>query len=638
MDSRIGEPVARTRPRLRRLLRVVLGVLGLLEVVYVGGGLVLLKSGQVERWINAHPEKTKISFDSVWPVFPGVVRISNFRIVNQGRGDQLEGTVDRVWGAVNPFELLGGRLHVVWLRCRGVEFRLRSRPDSAARVAGLPVGFPVIEGVPWVPYDGPPRAAGAKTKEKKGLTIVFTRSLLEDVREVWIGERRLRGKGTVVASVTIFGDGPIAIPHADVRFDDARIENGALETYSGVKMRVLGELARYDAKVTKGLGILTLIRAKVDLDARMPSGAGYLNAYLKNAPWIRFTGGEAGLSAHLTVGDGRLAPGGSIEVSSSDRQADFAGFTVRGKARVRLDVVPSSGEIADARLVVEFDDYALRRGADAPEPVMLGKGLRVVATSPASLETIPPAEFAGRLELGQAEFPRLDFLNALFPAGGGFRIRGGRAKVEGAWDVVGSGASCKGSMKVSAEGLSLDTGGVAMRGAFTLGVAVPRGDLLRQAFDVDATRLTLDRFAFDSQHGEKTAADWNASLAFPKGSLQLGERFAVRASMELRASDSRPVAAFLSKEKPLSGWKKKLVTVGEIKGAGRLALSSGKLDVQDFNVGWEGTEIRARFRTDEKGAWGKALVRYGILKAGISLEGKERSLKIIGPTSWYEKP
>ena len=60
--------------------------------------------------------------------------------------------------------------------------------------------------------------------------------------------------------------------------------------------------------------------------------------------------------------------------------------------------------------------------------------------------------------------------------------------------------------------------------------------------------------------------------------------------------------------------------------------------MEDFNVGWEGTEVKARFRTDGKGTWGKALVRYGILKAGILLEGKERSLKIIGPAAWYEKP
>jgi hypothetical protein len=108
--------------------------------------------------------------------------------------------------------------------------------------------------------------------------------------------------------------------------------------------------------------------------------------------------------------------------------------------------------------------------------------------------------------------------------------------------------------------------------------------------------------------------------------------------MELRASDSRPVAAFLSKNKPLKGWKKKLVTVGEIKGRSLFSLSGGTLAVDDFVVGWEGAEIKARFRTAPEGARGKALVHVGILKAGISLEGKERNLHLIGPTSWFEKP
>jgi hypothetical protein len=60
--------------------------------------------------------------------------------------------------------------------------------------------------------------------------------------------------------------------------------------------------------------------------------------------------------------------------------------------------------------------------------------------------------------------------------------------------------------------------------------------------------------------------------------------------------------------------------------------------VDDFVVGWEGTEVKARFRTTPEGARGKALVRVGILKAGISLEGRERDLKLIGPTAWFEKP
>lgn len=636
----MSETTSEQRPpsrRRRRLLIRLLAVLGVLEVVWVAGGLVLVKSGQVDRWINKHPEKTRITFDSVWPIVPGVVRVRSFRIVNQGRGDQLEGKVDVVWGAVNPLELPARRLHVVWLRCRGVEFRLRKRPRTAEEAARLPVGFPVLEGVAWEPYSGPPPAP-PRARKKEKLTIVFTRARLADVREVWLGVRRLSGPGTVVASVTVHGDGRIAIPYANVRFDGARIENGAEETYSGVKLNVVGEVPPFQPKEAKGLALVSLLKVRLDVDARMPSGAGYLNAYLKNAPWIRFTGGEAGLSAHLSIADGRLAPGGFIELSSSDRQAEIAGFTVRGKAKTRLDVVEAPGAPPDARLVVAFDAYEVRRDRDAKEPLLVGRGLRITATTPAALTAIPPKEFSGRLELGEAELPRLDFLNALFPAGGRFRIRDGRGKVDGAFDVAGSGASCRGSLKVSAAGLALDTGGVGMKGAFTLGVAIPKGDLLRQAFDVDGTRLALDRFAFDARHDAATEPDWNASVSFPKAHVQLGEGFRVDASLDLRASDSRPVAAFLSKDKPLSGWKKKLVTVGEIRGEGRLSLARGRVEVHDFKVGWEGAEVRARFRTDEKGAWGKALVRYGILKAGIALEGKERHLRVAGPTAWFEKP
>lgn len=629
-----GTPTPR-RSRLRRALLVLLAVLGVLEVVYLGAGLYLVKSGQVERWINKNPEKLRITFDSVWPVVPGVVRVRGFRIVNQGRGDQLEGKVDRVWGAVNPFELPARRVHVVWLRCRGVEFRLRKRPKTAEEAASLPNGFPRIEGVAWEPYTGPPPGP-PKAKKKAGMTIVFTRSRLEDVRDVWLGERRILGDGTVVASVTVFGGGPIAIPFADVRFANTRFENGAEETFTNVRMRVRGELARYDPKVTRGFGIVSLIMARIDLDARMPSGAGYLNAYLRNAPWIRFTGGEADLSTHLSVDRGRLAPGGWIELSSSDRQAEFAGFTVRGKARTRLDVVPVSGG-ADARLVVSFEKYDLHRGTGTPEPLMQGQDLRIVATTPASLTTIPPTEFSGRLELGSAVFPRLDFANRLLPVGDGLKIRGGSAKVEGAFDVQGSGSSCNGSMTVATDGLSLDTGGVGMKGAFKLVLTVPRGDLLKRTFDVDGMTITLDRFTFASQHEAATAPDWNASIAFPKAHLDIGDAFAVRGTMKLHASDSRPVVAFLSKNKPLKGWKKKLVTVGKIDGGSRFSLSGGMLEVDDFSVGWEGTEVKARFRTTPQGPKGKALVRVGILKAGISLEGKERDLRLVGPTSWFEK-
>lgn len=635
MDSPVEEPATPARRRFRRALVALLSLLCVLEVVYVVAGLFLVKSGQVGRWINKHPEKLRITFDSVWPIVPGMVRIRGFRMVNQGRGDQLEGTVDRVWGAINPLELPAGRLHIVWLRATGVTFRLRNRPATAAEAASFPVSLPPIEGVAWEPFAGAP--PGLDKKKKDGLTIVFTRSRLDDVRDVWLFDRRVRGPGTVVASVTVHGDGRIAIPHADVRFEGARIENGKDETYSGIRVRVLGEMAAFGSDETNDAALLALIRARVDLEARMPSGAAYLNAFLHNAPWIRFGGGEAGLAAHLSVGAGRLAPGGYLELSAHELQADFAGFTARGKARTRLDVVSTDGEGGDAKLVVAFDQYELRRRKEDPEPVLRGRGLRIAATTPGSLAAIPPTEFSGRVELGRAEFPRLDFVNELFAGGGDLQLRGGAAKVVGAFDVAGSGSSCKGSMKVTAEGLSVDAGGVAMTGAFSLVLSVPNGDFLKRSFDVDGTRLTLDRFSFASRHEAASAADWSARVDFPKAHLQLGDAFAFRGHVDHFASDSRPVVTLLSNNEPLAGWKKKLVTVGEIKGGGLFALSGGSVAVSDYSVGWGSVEVKARFRTTAKGANGKALVRVGVLKAGIGLEEGKRKLHVLRPGSWYEE-
>jgi hypothetical protein len=179
---------------------------------------------------------------------------------------------------------------------------------------------------------------------------------------------------------------------------------------------------------------------------------------------------------------------------------------------------------------------------------------------------------------------------------------------------------------------------VAVQGDFQVDLKVPRGDLVKQSFDLDGAMLSLQRFAFKTKHEEATPADWSARVAFPKARLQLGESFGVRGSLELRASDSRPVAAFLSADEPLAGWKKKLVTVGEIKGGGRFSLAGGALAVDDGRVGWSNVEVRARFRTGEKGTIGKTLVRAGILKAGIGLEGEKRKLKVLGPERWYSQP
>ena len=71
-----------------------------------------------------------MTFDSAWSVVPGVVRFRGFRIVQPGRGSQLEGVVDSGWGTIDLLELPARRVHVVGLRASGVEFRLGAADDG----------------------------------------------------------------------------------------------------------------------------------------------------------------------------------------------------------------------------------------------------------------------------------------------------------------------------------------------------------------------------------------------------------------------------------------------------------------------------------------------------------------------------
>ena len=48
-------------------------------------------------------------------------------------------------------------------------------------------------------------------------------------------------------------------------------------------------------------------------------------------------------------------------------------------------------------------------------------------------------------------------------------------------------------------------------------------------------------------------------------------------------------------------------------------------------------DVRFRGLVDPRGAFGKAMARYGSLRAGIGLKGKERDLTLVRVGTWYRR-
>ncbi len=619
--------------KLPRVLRWALGGLVAFEVAYVAAGLILVKTGQVDRWLNNHPEKRVIRFESVWTVIPGVAHVRGFHMVNQGRGNQLELTVDSATGFVNPLELVSRRVHVVGLQAQGVEFRFRKRPKTPEEQKERAALVPPIEGVPFEPYSGPPK----QKKTKPGWTVVFTRATVRGVRDVWMGQFRLKGPAVVAASVTV-GPGDdrlVSIPRADIRFDGGEFLNTGDTALRDLALHVHGRMEPFRTKDTHGKALLALVSASLELEATSP-GAVLLNRYFAKADWLHFDSGDRKISAQLEVDKGRLQAGGHVDLADAPLRMEVAGFIAEGQASARLETAAADGtEVPDLQVTVKYTDYGMRRLAEG-NPVMHGDGLLIEAHSPADLAHFPPEDFGGRISLGKAEFPDLTFLNEFLPEGAGLAVKSGRGAVDGEFET-GKGAACQGKVTVTTTDLILDAGGIETSGNATVVIDVPHGNLHDRTFGLDQTRVELTHFAFTSKGVAEDQPDWQGRIELTSGTLDLGETPGTDVRVDLTFSDTRPLVAFLSRNKPLKGWEKKLLTVETLTGESVARLEKGTTTIGHFGLRGGKIDIRFRALIDSRGAFGKARARYHALKAGIGLTAQDRDLKIVRVGTWYKK-
>ena len=194
-----------------------------------------------------------------------------------------------------------------------------------------------------------------------------------------------------------------------------------------------------------------------------------------------------------------------------------------------------------------------------------------------------------------------------------------------------------GSTKIVTADMILDTAGVDTAGTVEVTVEVPDGDLKELTFGVDHTRVEFHDFAFTSAGSAEDLPDWQGRIEVTRGDLGLGEETGVSGELDLSFSDTRPLVAFLSRDKPLKGWQENLLMLEEVTGEGVADMARGRWTIGHFGIRGGKLDVRMRASMGPDGVFGKALAKYGVLKAGIGITGNDRDLKILRPGGWYKK-
>ncbi len=314
-----------------------------------------------------------------------------------------------------------------------------------------------------------------------------------------------------------------------------KLQQGVL----AMQLVVDGEQVRLDAKLPpQGDGMLSLDTKIMVAQTRIPlqqpeallakssghiagrwrfSSLRWLNALFSDVPWLTLEGaGE--VVADVTVVDGRLAAGSSVDVPDIDMVATMVGNRVsgRGKAQGRLQ--------ADQRGVLrphlDCAVAGVRRGAARGAQTSLRKRRQLELRLGRTRIWVRCAIRCRRgLRFTNARVPDLRAYNRYLPSQH-LRFDGGSGTLSGDLSLDAAGDMASGQVRVLGRGAKLHVAGMAINGDVDIDMKLrrvdlkPRANLQEYMFVVAGSRIGLSNVGFPDADGSARQGWWGtANLA-----------------------------------------------------------------------------------------------------------------------------
>ena len=354
----------------------------------------------------------------------------------------------------------------------------------------------------------------------------------------------------------------------------------------------------------------------------------WISELIVRKPWFRLDGGGL-VKADLKLANGQLAPGSTAEVPQVVAIADVAGVRMRGDAHAKGRI--TEGTTPQAALKVEIPQFRAAP-TDAPDQVLFdGRAMSLDLTGDARLKELKEGVRA-RLRFNDARVPDLSRYNR-FVGNDQLRLLGGTGLLSGDVELDTSGRIGTGKADLRGQGARMQLAGVAMRGDALLRARIKRADFEQKQFDLGGTTVRLQ----DVRIADSTDAGWWGELAVRSGHLGASAPLNADAVADIRLRDAGPLLDVFGERSAYPRWVLGLVDSGEVQASGQLRWRQGQLVVDDLEAENARLSLRGRLDIGKPGKRGDLYLRWGVLGAGIELDGENRQWHLAGAKEWYEK-
>jgi len=461
-----------TIPKFRNLLPIRLGralawglaAVALLYVVVINA---FLSTSLFAKVIDAQPATIDVHFRRSWSLVPGHFHVQGLSI--RGRDGDVEWILrlDEVEFDVSFNALVHQRFEAFHVYGRGASFRLRQRldapPSSPADVADLPP----IEGLASYALRPPPRPEPEKWSDSAYhlWTAHLEDVVADDVREVWIDNRRFEGHARIAGRFYLkpirrAEIGPIRI---DVR--EGQVRTGA----SVIAERLVGATADvsvipFDPRTLQGSDLLQQVFLKVVMHPACPD--------LSRLPFLLPDGMEIAGDADvrqmvIDLRGGALQEGTKVDAALPHAVVTGSGHRFTGAIAVDGGITRVHGDRRfDFRAQVTDLDVERINGAPAVGSHVLHLPRMTVVGDARDLDLANALADAHLVaEATDGELADLRVLSAYIPREVSLALMGGRGKVTAHLETWRADKRAAGNAKLRVDDLSLRLGNMRVQGA-----------------------------------------------------------------------------------------------------------------------------------------------------------------------------
>ncbi len=346
-------------------------------------------------------------------------------------------------------------------------------------------------------------------------------------------------------------------------------------------------------------------------------------------PWFKLHGG--GLAdVDLRMERGQLRPGSTLQVRHAQAVAEVMGVRAQGSASAQGRIV-ASGDGTQAILDVAMRGFEAAPLAAPGQVLVRGDDLRLQLRGNGEPGRMHDS-LQAQLRFAGARIPDLRVYNRYLPEAN-VRVVSGTGSLTGDLSLDAAGKVGHGWTRLSASQACMQLAGAQLRGDVELDARLLRADIDRQVFSLDGSSVRLQRLQLD---GDASLDGSWATVAIPRGRIDVSSPFQVDATAQVRMRDVGLVLALFSRRADYPRWIGNMIDAGQVQAQGQLRWRRSQLWLDRLQAHNDRLSVQARLQLGQDLRRGDLYARWGVLGVGVELDGEQRQWHLLRARQWYE--